>query len=52
MSIHIGAKPGKIAEAVLLPGDPLRAQFVAETYLQGTVCYSRVRGMLGYTGRY
>jgi purine-nucleoside phosphorylase len=52
MSIHIGAKPGEIAEAVLLPGDPLRAQFVAETYLQDSVCHSKVRGMLGYTGLY
>ena len=50
MSIHIGAKAGQIAEAVLLPGDPLRAQFVAETYLEDPECYSRVRGMLGFTG--
>jgi purine-nucleoside phosphorylase len=50
MSIHIGAAPGEIAEVVLLPGDPLRAQFVAETYLSEAVCHSRVRGMLGYTG--
>jgi purine-nucleoside phosphorylase len=52
MSIHIGAKPGQIAEAVLLPGDPLRAQFVADTYFQQAVCYSQVRGMLGFTGIY
>jgi purine-nucleoside phosphorylase len=52
MSIHIGAKPGQIAEAVLLPGDPLRAQFVAENYLTEAECHSRVRGMLGFTGRY
>ena len=52
MSIHIGAKTGQIAEAVLLPGDPLRAQFVAETYLEDPECYSRVRGMLGFTGTY
>lgn len=52
MSIHIGAKPGEIAEAVLLPGDPLRAAFVAETLLAKAKCYSRVRGMLGYTGSY
>ena len=52
MSIHIGAKKGQIAETVLLPGDPLRAQYVAETYLEGTECYSRVRGMLGFTGAY
>ena len=52
MSIHIGAKAGQIAEAVLLPGDPLRAQYVAETYLENPECYSRVRGMLGFTGTY
>ena len=52
MSIHIGAKAGQIAEAVLLPGDPLRAQFVAETYLDSPECYSRIRGMLGFTGHY
>jgi purine-nucleoside phosphorylase len=52
MSIHIGAEPGEIAEAVLLPGDPLRARFVAETYLQQAVCYSQVRGMLGFSGLY
>ena len=52
MSIHIGAKTGQIAEAVLLPGDPMRAQFVAETYLENPECYSRVRGMLGFTGTY
>jgi len=52
MSIHIGAKPGEIAEAVLLPGDPLRAEFVASTYLSGVACHSRVRGMLGFTGSY
>lgn len=52
MSIHIGAKPGQIARTVLMPGDPLRAKFVAETYLENPVCYSEVRGMLGYTGTY
>jgi len=52
LSIHIGAKAGQIAEAVLLPGDPLRAQFVAQTYLESPECYSRVRGMLGFTGKY
>jgi purine-nucleoside phosphorylase len=50
MSIHIGAQPGEIAPAVLLPGDPLRAQFVADTYLEKPVCHNRVRGMLGFTG--
>lgn len=50
MSIHIAAKKGEIAGTVLLPGDPLRAEFVAERYLKEARCYSRVRGMLGFTG--
>jgi purine-nucleoside phosphorylase len=49
MSIHIAAKKGEIAETILLPGDPLRAKHVAETFLQDVVCYNEVRGMLGYT---
>ena len=52
MSIHIAAKKGDIAETILLPGDPLRAKHVAETFLQDVVCYNEVRGMLGYTGYY
>jgi len=52
MSIHIGAKPGEIAETVLLPGDPLRAKFVAENLLEDARCYNQVRGMYGYTGTY
>lgn len=52
MSVHIGAKKGDIAETILLPGDPLRAKFVAENYLDEPVLYNEVRGMLGYTGRY
>jgi purine-nucleoside phosphorylase len=52
MSIHIAAKAGEIAEAVLLPGDPLRAKFVAENFLDNTKQYTDVRGMLGYTGTY
>ncbi len=52
MSIHIGAKPGEIAETVLLPGDPLRAKFVAENLFENAKCYSQVRGMYGYTGTY
>jgi len=52
MSIHIGAGVGQIAEAVLLPGDPLRARYVAETYLEDPECYTQVRGMLGFTGTY
>lgn len=50
MTIHIGAKPGDIAETVLLPGDPLRAQWAAETFLEDAREVSRVRGMLGFTG--
>lgn len=52
MSIHIGAEQGQIASTVLLPGDPLRAKFVAETMLEDVVCYNEVRGMLGFTGHY
>lgn len=50
MTIHIGAKPGEIAETVLLPGDPYRAQWAAETFLDDWVCVNQVRGMLGFTG--
>ncbi|PTX41638.1 purine-nucleoside phosphorylase [Christiangramia gaetbulicola] len=52
MSIHIEAKKGEIAETVLLPGDPLRAKWIAETFLEDSVCYNDIRGMLGYTGTY
>ena len=52
MSTHIKAKAGEIAEAVLLPGDPMRAKWIAETFLEDAVCYNDVRGMLGYTGHY
>jgi purine-nucleoside phosphorylase len=52
MSTHIGAGPGEIAERILLPGDPLRAKWIAETYLEGARCYSSVRNMLGFTGKY
>jgi purine-nucleoside phosphorylase len=52
MSTHIGAQPGDIAERVLLPGDPLRAKWIAETYLTGAECYTTVRNMLGFTGTY
>ncbi|MCG8476483.1 MAG: purine-nucleoside phosphorylase [Cytophagales bacterium] len=52
MSVHIGAKKGEIAETVLLPGDPLRAKFIAENFLEDVVCYNEVRGMLGFTGTY
>ncbi len=50
MSVHIGAEPGEIAERVLLPGDPMRAKWIAETYLDDPKCYTQVRGMLGFTG--
>lgn len=50
MSIHIGAKPGEIAETVLLPGDPYRAKWAAETFLEAPKLINEVRGMLGYTG--
>lgn len=49
---HNNAKMGDIAETVLLPGDPLRAKFIAETFLENPVQYNTVRGMLGYTGTY
>jgi purine-nucleoside phosphorylase len=50
MSTHIGAGPGQVAPTVLLPGDPLRARWIAETFLDDAACYSEVRGMYGYTG--
>lgn len=46
------ARPGEIAKAVLMPGDPLRAKYVAEHYLEKPVCFNAVRNMLGYTGEY
>lgn len=52
MSIHINAKQGEIAETVLLPGDPLRAKFIADTFLDNAKQYNDVRGMLGFTGTY
>jgi purine-nucleoside phosphorylase len=50
VSTHIGASAGDIAPLVLLPGDPLRAKWIAETFLQDVRCYTEVRGMLGFTG--
>ncbi len=50
MTIHIGAHPGDIAETVLLPGDPYRARWAAETFLDGAKCVNETRGMLGFTG--
>ena len=52
MSLHIEAEKGAIAETVLLPGDPLRAKWIAETFFENPVLYNDVRGMLGYTGTY
>ncbi|MEH6763402.1 MAG: purine-nucleoside phosphorylase [Aequorivita antarctica] len=52
MSTHIEAKPGEIAKSVLLPGDPMRAKWIAETFLENAKCYNDVRGMLGYTGTF
>ncbi|MBE5961700.1 MAG: purine-nucleoside phosphorylase [Lachnospiraceae bacterium] len=49
---HNAAKPGDIAKTVLMPGDPLRAKFIAETYLEDVVCFNTVRNMFGYTGTY
>ena len=49
---HNEAKYGEIAKTVLMPGDPLRAKFIAETYLTDAVCFNTVRNMLGYTGTY
>ena len=50
MSVHISAKPGEIAEAILLPGDPLRAKWIAENFFEDVVQYNSVRNMLGFTG--
>lgn len=52
MSIHIGAQPGDIAKNVLMPGDPLRAEWIANTFLENPVRYSTVRNMLGFTGTF
>lgn len=49
---HIEAKAGDFAKTVLMPGDPLRAKFIAETYLENIRCVNQVRGMLGFTGTY
>jgi len=50
MSTHLGAAAGEIAPVVLMPGDPLRAKWIAETFLDDARCYTEVRGMLGFTG--
>ena len=50
MSTHIAAEPGQVAPHVLMPGDPLRARWIAQTFLEDATCYSEVRGMYGFTG--
>ena len=52
MTVHIGAEPGDIAQTVLLPGDPYRAKWAAETFLKDARLVNEVRGMLGFTGTY
>ena len=52
MSLHIAARDGEIADRILLPGDPLRAKYIAETFLDDAVCYTDIRNILGYTGTY
>ncbi len=52
MSTHINAPQGAIARSILLPGDPLRAKFIAENFLENPVCFNEVRGMYGFTGTY
>jgi purine-nucleoside phosphorylase len=52
MPIHVRAEPGHYAEACLLPGDPLRAKYIAETYLDGAVQRNAERGLFGYTGEF
>ena len=52
MTPHNGAKKGEIAKTVLMPGDPMRAKFIAETYLQNAKLVNQVRGMYAYTGTY
>lgn len=52
MSVHIGAEKGEIAKIVLLPGDPLRAKYIAETFLEDVKQYNTVRNAFGYTGTY
>lgn len=52
MSMHLTAKPGEIANRILLPGDPLRAKWIAENFLTDIHCYNEVRGMYGFNGTY
>ncbi len=52
MSTHISAQQGAIAKGILLPGDPMRAKYIADHFLQDVVCFNELRGMLGFTGYY
>ncbi|ASN04888.1 purine-nucleoside phosphorylase [Virgibacillus necropolis] len=52
MSVHIGANKNDVADKILLPGDPLRAKYIAETFLEDVTQYNEVRGMYGFTGTY
>ena len=52
MSVHISAKPGEVAEVILLPGDPLRAKWIAENFFEDVSQYNSVRNMFGYTGTF
>ncbi len=52
MTWHISAKPGEISDKILLPGDPLRAKHIANTFFENPVCINEIRNMLGYTGTY
>lgn len=52
MSLHLEAAQGAVAQRVLLPGDPLRAKYIAERFLQDPVCYNQIRAMYGFTGTY
>lgn len=51
-TLHINGAKGDVAETILLPGDPLRAKYIADTYLKDVTCYNEIRGMLGFTGTY
>lgn len=52
MSTHIAAQPGEVADKILLPGDPLRAKWIAESFLSNVKQYNSVRNMFGFTGLY
>lgn len=49
---HISAQNGEIAQTVIMPGDPLRAKYIADTFLKDIICFNEIRGMLGFTGTY